>query len=236
MSKGEHLAVRRSLYWHHGIDLGDGHVMHYGRGLDNKKDAVVESVTWNIFSQGRSVQIVPGERRFSPDTVVDRAWSRLGERCYDVLDNNCESFVRWCRTGVAESHQARAAETCVASLTAAALKSCCWPVYATVAKRTVARGLRSGLTRRIVPGLIAADAVHGGVTWGAMAAGLKPSMAQQLGRTGAMATAAGFGLATGGPAGAAVSLANWSAGDRMSRVAIESIRAARRAIRRYRQS
>jgi hypothetical protein len=37
--------------------------------------------------------------------VVRRARSRLGERCYDLLENNCEHFCTWCQLGEARSVQ-----------------------------------------------------------------------------------------------------------------------------------
>lgn len=46
----------------------------------------------------------PGEC-YSPDVVANRALSRLGETQYDVIDNNCEHFTRWAKTGANRSHQ-----------------------------------------------------------------------------------------------------------------------------------
>jgi len=36
---------------------------------------------------------------------VERAKSRLGERAYNLLLNNCEHFAIWCKTGKSESTQ-----------------------------------------------------------------------------------------------------------------------------------
>lgn len=41
----------------------------------------------------------------SPDAVVARAESRLGEVGFDVWLNNCEHFATWCRTGISNSAQ-----------------------------------------------------------------------------------------------------------------------------------
>jgi hypothetical protein len=38
--------------------------------------------------------------------IIKRALSRIGERGYDLLLNNCEHFARWCRYGEAKSYQA----------------------------------------------------------------------------------------------------------------------------------
>jgi Lecithin retinol acyltransferase len=39
--------------------------------------------------------------------VVERAKSRLGERDYNLLFNNCEHFTSWCKTGIDDSKQVR---------------------------------------------------------------------------------------------------------------------------------
>lgn len=42
---------------------------------------------------------------FSPEETVMRARSKLGERGYNLLLNNCEHFALWCKTGIAQSAQ-----------------------------------------------------------------------------------------------------------------------------------
>ena len=42
---------------------------------------------------------------FSPEETVERAYSRLGERDYNLLTNNCEHFAIWCKTNISESWQ-----------------------------------------------------------------------------------------------------------------------------------
>jgi hypothetical protein len=43
--------------------------------------------------------------RVCGNDIVRRARSRLGERCYDVLRNNCEHFCNWCQVGESRSTQ-----------------------------------------------------------------------------------------------------------------------------------
>jgi hypothetical protein len=45
---------------------------------------------------------------FSADAVLARAESRLGERRFDLVLNNCEHFAAWCKTGLSESRQVEA--------------------------------------------------------------------------------------------------------------------------------
>jgi hypothetical protein len=42
---------------------------------------------------------------FTPDVVIHRAETRLGERNYNLIFNNCEHFATWCKTGVSHSSQ-----------------------------------------------------------------------------------------------------------------------------------
>lgn len=42
---------------------------------------------------------------YSPEETVQRARSRLGEKEYNLLLNNCEHFAIWCKTGLSKSYQ-----------------------------------------------------------------------------------------------------------------------------------
>ena len=42
---------------------------------------------------------------YSPEETLTRARSRLGERSYDLADNNCEHFALWAKTGISGSSQ-----------------------------------------------------------------------------------------------------------------------------------
>ena len=42
---------------------------------------------------------------YSVEESLERARSRVGEKRYSVVLNNCEHFVNWSKTGTAQSHQ-----------------------------------------------------------------------------------------------------------------------------------
>jgi hypothetical protein len=50
------------------------------------------------------------EKTYSPEAVVFRAESRLGEEEYELIFNNCEHFATWCKTGIHESKQSENAQ------------------------------------------------------------------------------------------------------------------------------
>lgn len=107
MARGDQIYVMRewigisSVYEHHGIDCGDGTVIHY-RKTDT---AEVSRTSMALFCQGKPITIQVQPVALLPERVVERAMSRLGERKYDLLTNNCEHFATWCKTGRNESEQ-----------------------------------------------------------------------------------------------------------------------------------
>ncbi len=44
---------------------------------------------------------------YSGNECVDRAYSKLGEKGYNLIFKNCEHFAMWCKTGVAYSSQVK---------------------------------------------------------------------------------------------------------------------------------
>ena len=102
LQPGDHLVVSRRLYTHHGVYAGDGWVVH-------KNFGPVRLESLSRFASGAKVRVcLPKAGEFPPTTVLARAVSRLGKDRYDLLFDNCEHFVRWCRTGKAESPQVAA--------------------------------------------------------------------------------------------------------------------------------
>ena len=90
--KGDHIAVDRELYSHHAIYDGNGGVVEYD-------DYVVKTATLAEFAQGAKIYRVEETPVYTPDEIMERAYSRMGEREYDLLSNNCENFATWCRCG-----------------------------------------------------------------------------------------------------------------------------------------
>ena len=110
MARGDHIKVARQLYDHHGIDVGNGEVIHYSGEMNaEKKNAVICRVSKAAFAEGGDILIVIHEEGscYSPEETVCRAEKYLGNGLgkYDFLGNNCEHFARWCKTGKKESKQ-----------------------------------------------------------------------------------------------------------------------------------
>ena len=113
MARGDHIRVQRFMYSHHGIDCGDGTVIHYTGALWKRKKALITRTSLDEFVGSGKVDILKYQEDVSADEVIKRAESRLGERAYKLLINNCEHFATWCVTGKAKSKQVRRATTTV---------------------------------------------------------------------------------------------------------------------------
>jgi Lecithin retinol acyltransferase/PspA/IM30 family len=110
MARGDQIYVMRPLmglsgvYEHHGIDCGDGTVIHY-RKTDT---ATIARTSLDYFAQGNPIFVKRFATAYIPDVVVQRAESRLGEQQYNLISNNCEHFATWCKTGRNVSEQLEA--------------------------------------------------------------------------------------------------------------------------------
>lgn len=103
MARGDHIYINDFnfiSYTHHGIDCGDGTVIHY------TQEGVCRVSVYE-FSQGKKINTWIYDDCDHPNLVMLRAESRLGERDYHLLLNNCEHFVNWCKTGITESEQVK---------------------------------------------------------------------------------------------------------------------------------
>jgi len=109
LAKGDHIKVRRFglLYTHHGIDLGDGRIVHFGEpGLDASQAAVRITGMDEFLKEGRPivVEYAPG-KCLDPEESVDLALAEVGEKGYNLAFNNCEHFATYCKTGNKNSRQ-----------------------------------------------------------------------------------------------------------------------------------
>jgi len=115
---GDVILCDRVLYKHYGIYAGNGRVIHYAAEKgDFGSDVRVREASLERFARGGKCQVVffTGNRceakRFSPEETIQRARSRLGEKSYNLLFNNCEHFALWCKYGAGKSVQVEKAFT-----------------------------------------------------------------------------------------------------------------------------
>lgn len=124
---GDHIRVFRGFYWHHGIYIGRGRVVHFSGEPVAKRDAAVRETTLRHFlADGDGEVVVHNDDCFPRRVTARRARSRIGTRGYDLALNNCEHFAWWCKTGHSRSKQVEFVGT--------------QPVAANVAMRALAEG------------------------------------------------------------------------------------------------
>jgi hypothetical protein len=103
---GAHLVTPWMGYSHHGIYAGQGRVIHYGALMYDIIRKPVEEVTLPAFAEDRPVFVVAhAEPTLPAEEIIRRARSRIGERNYRLLTNNCEHFCEWALHGTARSFQ-----------------------------------------------------------------------------------------------------------------------------------
>jgi hypothetical protein len=102
-----HIRVWRSFYWHHGIDLGDGAVIHFAGEPGRSVGAAVRRTSMEGFLRGGELRVVRHRNPLPAEEVRARAARALGHTGYSLLWRNCEHFARWCAVGRVESPQVR---------------------------------------------------------------------------------------------------------------------------------
>ncbi|VTS05979.1 lecithin retinol acyltransferase family protein [Tuwongella immobilis] len=222
MAKGDHLIVAMGVIDHHGIDLGDGTVVHWSSGMPGDKDftnprdiaarqaaSEIRRAPLSEFGSPETIRIREYADGWDADTVVERAVSRLGERGYNVATNNCEHFATWCKIGEHASHQV---EMVTRRVTATGTKVITRTVAKTITRTTARMGGKS-LLRAASPWLLLADAAQLLTEWQATRSGAAPKQAEDAGKAVGCASSVGIGTLVGGPVGAIVGLGIWAAGE-----------------------
>ncbi len=234
MARGDHLVVPLVCgTTHHGIDLGDGTVIHWSgvwRSVEDtipdqlfaKQNGTISQQPLEEFSRGMTVTVRHYENAHSAEEVVARAQSRIGEKGYDLTKNNCEHFACWCKTGQHHSAQVWIAHRIVQRTAAAAARLS--------VSRATKIGIRS-LTRGATPWLLAAEGAQ--LVTELTAAQVNPhapEKAEKLGRRVGLVASVGVGALTGtvgGPIGVALGAitgaGTWIASDHAGQRAVEWI-------------
>lgn len=94
-------------YDHMGIYIGNNKVIHYCSSTGNALDAKIQETDMeSYFKKGNYFILnIKNTPLFNGEKTVERAKTRLGEKNYNLLQNNCEHFAIWCKTNYSESLQ-----------------------------------------------------------------------------------------------------------------------------------
>ncbi|MBP2032234.1 hypothetical protein J2Z42_000899 [Clostridium algifaecis] len=94
-------------YDHYGIYVGNNRVIHYcSSNWKVSNTQIQETSIYPYFNKNKFFVLDLGNAaKFSSYKTVKMARSRLGEKNYNLLQNNCEHFAVWCKTGNSKSYQ-----------------------------------------------------------------------------------------------------------------------------------
>jgi hypothetical protein len=217
MARGDRLAVERTIlgstvtYMHHGIDVGDGTVVH-ARPDDFRNPFAggrVVRTPLEEFAAGRPVRtVIDPPARFAADAIVDRALAAVGREGYSPVVDNCEHFATWCATGRRASRQvdllmARATGLVARAAAAASARAAAGAAERIAVRTVLGTTVRVGV-RSLVPAALVAEAAALAAEWRAHQAGLSADESRRRGERAGLATSvAAFALAAipAGPAG-----------------------------------
>lgn len=133
---GSHLITPRTGYTHHGIYIGNERVIHYSGLADGLSAGPVEEVSLSKFYQNKGLDVVLHPNGvFTNQEIVARARERLGETEYNLLYNNCETFVHYCIYNINTSQQS-----------GAVLKTVAHSTLRTIGKSNPVTSIASGVT------------------------------------------------------------------------------------------
>ena len=114
---GDMIRVKVGAVYHYGIFVSDDEIIQFGPNPSLRmdipdSDIEVCATDVDTFLCGQFLETaVPADRSErkkirKPVQVIQTAKSRLGEKGYTILNNNCEHFANWCASGTKFSNQA----------------------------------------------------------------------------------------------------------------------------------
>lgn len=105
---GQMVRVSRGRYFHYGICVSEGRLIHFaspeGDGFDDPSAATVHETALSDFARGSFVECLElsrSERAYAlpAGECIAAARKALGEKGYDVVSNNCLHFANRCFYG-----------------------------------------------------------------------------------------------------------------------------------------
>lgn len=122
LCNGDVIGIKRGIYYHYGVYIGDNEVIHYQGDGDIGTNNYVVQTSMSEFMKGQDKFFALDFRHIKDEfkdnfninrfkkiydnmETIERAKSKLYEGNYDLLFNNCEHFASWCKVGSKEMRQ-----------------------------------------------------------------------------------------------------------------------------------
>lgn len=107
---GDMIRVNLGVFHHYGIFVSEEQVVQFGlppipENRMPQDEIAVLTTDIDTFACGRIVEVARFDKeeaaaKFPPEEIVSRALSRLGEKGYNLIHNNCEHFANDCVFGL----------------------------------------------------------------------------------------------------------------------------------------
>jgi hypothetical protein len=100
---------------HYGIYVSDSCIIQYGKASDIFQDSsevsvlegTIQEFVGNKYIEVREYSLIEKLKKNSKEKIIEKAKARIGEKKYDILNNNCEHFVNECVFNKHESLEAK---------------------------------------------------------------------------------------------------------------------------------
>jgi hypothetical protein len=232
MAMGDRIEVERRIagttvtYLHHGIDVGDGTVIHacpddFRRPFGGGR---VVRTSHAEFAGGAVVRTTTKQpAAFDREEVVARALAHVGRPGYCPVVDNCEHFANWCATGRRASRQVEIVVGRLVTAAARTVAAVAVRAAAATAERSVIRSAVGGAMgvglNGLVPAALAGEAGALVAEWRAHQAGWSAAESRRAGDAAGLATTAAVAVAWAAAAGPGAAVAGglaatvaWAAG------------------------
>lgn len=100
---------------HYGIYVSDSCIIQYGKASDIFQDSsevsvlvgTIKEFVGNKYIEVREYSLLEKLKKNSKEKIIKKAKERIGEKKYNILNNNCEHFVNECVFNKHESLEAK---------------------------------------------------------------------------------------------------------------------------------
>ena len=100
---------------HYGIYVSDSCIIQYGKASDIFQDSsevsvfvgTIKEFIGNKYIEVREYSLIEKLKKNSKEKIIEKAKERIGEKKYNILNNNCEHFVNECVFNKHESLEAK---------------------------------------------------------------------------------------------------------------------------------
>jgi hypothetical protein len=100
---------------HYGIYVSDSCIIQYGKASDIFQDSsevsvfvgTIKEFVGNKYIEVREYSLIEKLKKNSKEKIIKKAKERIGEKKYNILNNNCEHFVNECVFNKHESLEAK---------------------------------------------------------------------------------------------------------------------------------